>query len=86
MEGIDAIECCGGEREEVCEWWKPLLKYTFKIKAYSAHLMQHILAVLVEGALRGPPHEQQVESQPPVVVVFAREAHQLAYALLVLKE
>ena len=48
--------------------------------------MQHILAVLVEGALRGPPHEQQVESQPPVVVVFAREAHQLAYALLVLKE
>ena len=46
--------------------------------------MQYILAVLVEGALRGPSHQQNVEGQSVVVIVLARKAHQLSYPLFVL--
>lgn len=84
VEGIEAIDECGVEVEGSGVGIKPLLKYTFKIKAYSPHLIEHFLAVLVERALGRPARQQQVQREASVVVVVAAEAQQLAHAQLIL--
>ena len=84
--GIEAVDDCGMEVEDSGVGIKPLLKYTFKIKAYSPHLIEHFLAVLVERALGRPARQQQVQRQPSVVVVVAAEAQQLAHRQLILHD
>lgn len=84
--GIEAIDDCGMQVEDSGVGIKPLLKYTFKIKAYSPHLIEHFLAVLVERALGRPARQQQVQRESSVVVVIAAEAQQLSHPQLILHD